>query len=126
MGLCMFFAGACASRKIALYGKDGAPLSIVEYEKLAQSERDANRYENAIKAYGAVLQHYPENTSAVLWATYETGFCYFKLEKYVEAEEFFRRVVDEFQDPAATKLSEDMLSRIVEKTTKKQKKTKKE
>jgi tetratricopeptide (TPR) repeat protein len=120
-GFCLFLAGACASRRFALYREDGSPLSIVEYEKLAQKERDVNRYENAIKAYEAIIKHYVDNANAVLWATYESGFCYYRLERYADAEGYFRKIVDEFQDPAAKKLSQDMLKRIVDKTSKKKK-----
>jgi tetratricopeptide (TPR) repeat protein len=119
--LALFLIDACAGGKPALYREDGSPLSIVEYEKLAQKERDVNRYENAIKAYEAIVRYYGENASAVLWATYETGFCYFKLERYADAEGYFRKIVDEFQDPAAKKLSQDMLTRIVDKANKKKK-----
>jgi tetratricopeptide (TPR) repeat protein len=121
-GLLIFLSGACASRKLSLYREDGSPLSIVEYEKLAQKERDANRFENAIKVYEAIIEHYGDNTSAVLWATYETGFCYYRLERYADAEVYFRKIVDESQDPTAVKLSKDMLARIVDKTNKKKKK----
>ena len=119
--LALSLLDACASRRFALYRGDGSPLSILEYEKLAQKERDVNRYENAIKAYEAIMRYYGENTNAVLWATYETGFCYYKLERYADAEGYFRKIVDEFQDPAAKKLSQDMLTRIVDKTSKKKK-----
>ena len=121
-GLCLFFPGACASsRRLVLYREDGSPLSIVEYEKLAQKERDINRFENAIKAYEAIIKHYGDNAGAVLWATYETGFCYYRLERYADAEVYFRKIVDESQDPTAKKLSQDMLKRIVDKTSKKKK-----
>ena len=118
-GLFIFFSGACASRRLALYREDGSPLSIVEYEKLAQKERDANRFENAIKAYEAIVEHYGDNVGAVLWATYEIGFCYYRLERYADAEVYFKKIVDESQDPTAKKLSKDMLARIVDKTSKK-------
>jgi tetratricopeptide (TPR) repeat protein len=122
LGLCLFFPGACASsRRLVLYREDGSPLSIVEYEKLAQKERDANRFENAIKAYEAIIEHYGDNAGAVLWATYEIGFCYYRLERYADAEVYFRKIVDESQDPTAKKLSQDMLKRIVDKTSKKKK-----
>jgi tetratricopeptide (TPR) repeat protein len=118
---CLLLVGACVTRKLVLLQEDGSPLSVVEYEKLAQKERDVNRFENAIEAYKAIMTHYGENTTALLWATYEIGFCYFKLGRYADAEVYFRKIVDEFQDPAAKKLSQDMLTRIVDKKSKKKK-----
>jgi len=110
---------SCATRQLVLYN-DGNPLSITEYEKIAQSERDNNRYDNAIEAYNAIITHYPDNSKAAVWANYEIGFCYYVQKEYSEAEKYFRIVINEFQDPAAKKLAEDMIAKIFE--TKKKKK----
>lgn len=110
---------SCATRQLVLYN-DGNPLSITEYEKIAQRERDNNRYDNAIKAYNAIITHYSDNSKAAVWANYEIGFCYYVQKEYSEAEKYFRIVINEFQEPAAKKLAEDMIAKIFE--TKKKKK----
>lgn len=114
--LAVFFLlfASCATKMPALYGEDGAPLSITDYEKIAQNERDSRRYENAIRAYEALIVNYPDNNKAVVWANYEIGFCYFVMKRYDEAEKHFRIVINEFQEPAARKLAQDMLAKIVE------------
>ena len=104
---------SCATKSPVLY-KDGAPLSISEYEKIAQSEFDNKRYNNAIEVYEAIITNFPDYSKAVAWAHYEVGFCYYVQEKYDEAEKYFRIVINEFQEPAANKLAQDMLAKIVE------------
>jgi len=104
---------SCASRMPALY-RDGQPLSIVEYEKIAQKEYENGHYQNSIKVYQALIQNYPEHESSVAWALYEIGYCYYFLEKYEEAGKYFRKVINEYQEPAAEKLANMMLDKIAE------------
>ena len=113
---------SCATKKPVLYGPEGDPFTITEYEKIAQKEREAGRYVNAVEVYRVIIELFGENRTSTVWAHYETGFCYFKLKNYDEAEVRFRRVINEFQDPAARKLSQDMLTRITELKEKKEKK----
>ena len=113
---------SCATKKPVLYGPEGDPFTITKYEKIAQMEREAGRYENAVEVYRVIIERFGENRTSLVWAHYETGFCYFKLQNYDEAEVRFRRVINEFQDPAARKLSQDMLTRIAELKEKKEKK----
>ena len=113
---------SCATKKPVLYGPEGDPFTITKYEKIAQMEREAGRYENAVEVYRVIIERFGENRTSLVWAHYETGFCYFKLQNYDEAEVQFRRVINEFQDPAARKLSQDMLTRIAELKEKKEKK----
>jgi TolA-binding protein len=105
---------SCASKRLVLYREDGSPLSITDYEKIAQVERDNRRYENAIEAYTAIITNYSDNQNALAWSHFEVGFCYFTLKKYSEAEQYFRIVINEFQEPAAKKLAQDMLVKIGE------------
>jgi TolA-binding protein len=105
---------SCATRRPDLYREDGSSLSITDYEKIAQVERDNRRYENAIEVYSAIITNYSDNKTALAWAHYEVGFCYFTLKKYPEAEQYFRIVINEFQDPAAKKLAQDMIVKIGE------------
>jgi TolA-binding protein len=102
---------SCATPKPVLYN-DGKPLSITDYEKIAQAEYDKGRYENAIDAYNAIIKNYPENQKALAWAYYEIGFCYFVLKEYDNAEVNFRKVINEFQEPAAKKLSAEIMAKI--------------
>jgi tetratricopeptide (TPR) repeat protein len=102
---------SCATPKPVLYN-DGKPLSITDYEKLAQAEYDEGRYENAIDVYSAIIKNYPENQKALAWAYYEIGFCYFVLKEYDNAEVNFRKVINEFQEPAAKKLSAEIMAKI--------------
>ena len=102
---------SCATPKPVLYN-DGKPLTITDYEKLAQAEYDEERYENAIEVYSAIIEHYPENQKALAWAYYEIGFCYFVLEDYDNAEVNFRKVLNEFQEPAAKKLAGQLIAKI--------------
>ena len=113
---------SCATKKPVLYGPEGDPFTITKYEKIAQMEREAGRYENAVEVYRVIIERFGENRISLVWAHYETGFCYFKLQNYDEAEVRFRRVINEFQDPAARKLSQDMLTKIAELKEKKEKK----
>ena len=108
----------------ALYSESGDPLTIIEYEKIAQKEYDNERYDNAIMAYEAILENYQDNLRASAWANYEIGYCYFVQKEYDTAEIYFRKVLNEFQDPAAKKLAQDMLDKIVEEKDKKNKKKK--
>ena len=123
-----FFLGclivSCAIRMPALYSENGAPLSIIEYEKIAQKEYDKERYDNAIIAYQAILDNYHDNPGAGVWANYEIGYCYFVQKEYDTAEIYFRKVLNEYQDPASKKLAQDMLDKIVEEKDKKNKKKK--
>ena len=112
------FVFACASKMPALYNEDGSPLSITDYEKIAQQEFDAKRYDNAIVTYTAIISNYPDNAKALVWAHYEIGFCYLLQEEYDEAEFYFRIVINEYQDPAATLLAEKMIGDIVEEREK--------
>jgi TolA-binding protein len=109
---------SCATPPPELYGPEGRPLSITDYEKLAQAEYDEDRYENAIQVYSAIIEHYPENQKAVAWANYEIGYSYFMMEEYEQAELYFRTVINEFEEPAAEKLSQKMLETIREQKKK--------
>jgi tetratricopeptide (TPR) repeat protein len=110
---CVFLV-SCATKKVAFYKEDGSPLSITDYEKIAQTLRDDSKYERAIEAYEAIIANYPDNQKAVAWAYYEIAFCYFVLKEYSEAEKYFRIVINDYQEPAATKLAQDMLAKILE------------
>jgi len=111
--LFLYTISACATKAPVLY-RDGEPLSIVEYEKIAQKEFEYDHYDNAIRAYKAVIKNYPENSEVIAWANYEIGFCYYVQKKYKEAEICFRKVINEYQDPTAKKLAEEMVEKIVE------------
>ena len=110
-------AVSCASKPPVLT-KNGKPLTIIEYEKIAQKEYEEGRYDNAIMAYKAIIKNYPENLSEVAWANYEIGYCYYMKKDYEKAEEYFRKVVNEYSEPAAKKLSQEMLEKIGEKRKK--------
>jgi tetratricopeptide (TPR) repeat protein len=118
------FAVSCVTRMPALYHENGDPLTIIEYEKIAQKEYDNERYDNAIMAYEAILENYKDNLRASGWANYEIGYCYFVQKEYDTAEIYFRKVLNEYQDPASKKLAQDMLDKIVEEKDKKNKKKK--
>jgi tetratricopeptide (TPR) repeat protein len=109
---------SCATPKPVLYN-DGKPLTITDYEKLAQAEYDEGRYENTIEVYRAIIENYPENQRALAWAYYEIGFCYFVLKDYDNAELNFRKVLNEFQEPAAKKLAEQIIAKIEQENKKK-------
>jgi tetratricopeptide (TPR) repeat protein len=114
----VLFTLSCASKMPALYNEDGSALLITDYEKIAQKEFDAKRYDNAIMAYTAIISTYSDNTKAAVWAHYEIGFCYLMKEQYDEAEFYFRIVINDYQDPAATLLAEKMIGDIVEEREK--------
>lgn len=105
---------SCATAPPALYDAGGEPLSITDYEKLAQKEYENGRYENAVLVYQAIIDHYPRNQDAVAWAHYEIGYCYYMREEYDRAEQYFRTVLNRFQEPAARTLATQMLERIRE------------
>ena len=113
---------SCASKMPALYQEDGSPLSITDYDKIAQKEFDERRYDNAIAAYTAIISNYRDNAKALVWSHYEIGFCDLVKEDYDEAEFYFRIVINEYQDPAATLLAEKMIGKIVEEREKKEQK----
>ena len=117
-----FFVLSCATRMPALYSDSGEPLTISEYDKIAQKEYDNERYDNAIAVYETILKHYPDNLRASAWANYEIGYSYFVQKEYDTAEIYFRKVMNEYQDPASKKLAQDMLDKIVEEKDKKDKK----
>ena len=108
---------SCASKPPVLT-KNGRPLTIIEYEKIAQKEYEEGRYDNAIMAYKAIIKNYPDHLSEVAWANYEIGYCYYMKKDYEKAEEYFRKVVNEYNEPAAKKLSQEMLEKIGEKKKK--------
>ena len=93
---------------------------ITDYEKIAQKEFEERRIDNAIVTYTAIISNYPDNVKAVVWAHYEIGFCYLVQEEYDEAEFYFRIVINDYQDPAATLLAEKMIGEIVEERAKKE------
>jgi tetratricopeptide (TPR) repeat protein len=105
---------SCASKAPILYREDGSPLLITDYEKIAQRERDERRYDNAIAAYAAIIANYPDNKTALAWAHYEIGFCYYLKEDFDQAEFYFRIVLNEYQEPAADTLAEMMIGKIGE------------
>ena len=107
-------AASCASKPPVLT-QNGKPLTIIEYEKIAQKEYEEGRYDNAIMAYKAIIKNYPTHMSEVAWAYYEIGYCYYMKKDYEKAEEYFRKVVNEYNEPAAKKLSQEMLEKISEK-----------
>ena len=109
---------SCATKPPILY-KNGKPLSIVDYQKIAQKEYEEGSYNNAILAYQAIIDNYPSNIKAVTWANYEIGYCYYMEKNYDKAEAYFRKVINEFTDPAAKKLSGEMLNKISEQKKKK-------
>lgn len=109
---------SCATPKPVLY-TEGKPLLITEYEKLALEEYDNDRYENAIDVYSAIIENYPNNPKALAWAYYEIGYCYWLLKDYESAEVNFRKVLNEFQEPAAKTLAGQMLEKIEAESTKK-------
>jgi TolA-binding protein len=110
---------SCATPKPVLYNAEGGALSITEYEKLALDEYENGRFENAIEVYQAIITHYPDSTKALSWANYEIGYCYWRLEKYENAGMYFRKVLNEFQEPAVKTLAAKMLEKIEEKQEKK-------
>jgi tetratricopeptide (TPR) repeat protein len=105
---------SCASKMPVLYREDGSPLLITDYEKIAQREFDERRYENAIAAYSMIISNYPENRTALTWAHYEIGFCYYMMEDLDQAEFYFRIVLNEFSEPAASILADMMIDKIDE------------
>jgi len=109
---------SCATPKPVLY-TEGRPLSITDYEKLALEEYDNERYENAIEVYSAIIENHPDNPKALVWAYYEIGYCYWQLKDYESAEVNFRKVLNEFQEPAAKTLAGQMLEKIEAESTKK-------
>jgi tetratricopeptide (TPR) repeat protein len=109
---------SCATPKPVLY-KEGRPLSITEYEKIAQREYDNDLFENAIMVYQAIIDNYPTNPKALAWAYYEIAYCYWMLKEYESAELNFRKVLNEFQEPAANTLAGQMLERIESEREKK-------
>jgi len=112
IGVFMLFS--CVTKPPILYN-NGKPLSIVEYQKIAQKEYENENYDNAILAYQAIIDNYPSNTKAITWANYEIGYCYYMKKNYEKAESYFRKVINDFNDPAAKKLSNEMLEKISEK-----------
>jgi outer membrane protein assembly factor BamD (BamD/ComL family) len=112
---------SCASKKPVLY-ENGEPLSITEYEKIAQKEFDQGRYDNAVEVYQAIITYHSENAKALAWAHYEIGFCHYMKDDYDQARKYFRIVVNEYREPAATKLAEQMLDRLIELENQKNKK----
>ncbi|MFZ2052614.1 MAG: tetratricopeptide repeat protein [Candidatus Aminicenantales bacterium] len=72
-------------------------LLITEELKAALNEGnalyEAQRYEDAIAAYKAIIEANPE-----VYVIYKNiGNCYFQLQKYGQAEEYYRKVLD--KDP---------------------------
>lgn len=123
IALILLLAGfSCATKAPVLYREDGSPLTITDYEKIAQKEFDERRYDNAIAAYSAIISNYPDNAKALVWAHYEIGFCYFLKEDLDQAEFYFRIVSNEYQDPAATRLADMMMGKISEERELKQQK----
>jgi TolA-binding protein len=116
------FIVSCASKQPVLYNEDGSPLAITDYEKIAQKEFDERRYNNAIATYNAIISNYPDVKQSVAWAHYEIGFCYYVMEDYEQAEIYFRIVVNEYQDPAATKLADKMLGKMIEEAEEREQK----
>jgi tetratricopeptide (TPR) repeat protein len=105
---------SCASKLPALYREDGSPLKITDYEKIAQKEFDERRYDNAIIAYSAIISNYPDNATALAWSHYEIGYCYYLKKELDQAEFYFRKVTNDYQEPAATFLADMMIGKIVE------------
>jgi len=106
---------SCASKPPVLY-RGGQPLSITDYEKIAQKEFDEQHYKYAISAYEAIIDNYSDNNkNAVAWAYYEIGYCYYTMKENDTAEQYFRKVINEYQEPAAKKLAQEMLDKILEK-----------
>jgi len=108
----------CATKAPVLY-KNSKPLSIIDYQKIAQKEYEGENYSNAILAYKAIIDNYPSNMKSVTWANYEIGYCYYMGENYVKAEAYFRKVINEYNEPSAKKLSKEMLDKISEEKKKK-------
>ena len=109
---------ACATKAPVLY-KNGKSLSIIDYQKIAQKEYEDGNYDNAILAYNAIIDNYTSNIKAVTWANYEIGYCYYMKKDYDKSEAYFRRVINEYSEPAAKKLSNEMLDKISEEKKKK-------
>jgi len=109
-----FLLLSCASKPPVL-NRDGQPLTITDYEKIAQKEFDEQHYQYAISAYEAIIEHYSDNRNALAWAHYEIGYCYYTMKEYNQAEQYFRKVINEYQEPAAKKLASEMLEKIFEK-----------
>ncbi len=110
----LLFGISCASKPPVLY-RDEKPLSITDYEKVAQKEFDEQRYKYAISAYEAIIENYSDNKNALAWAHYEIGYCYYTMKEYDKSEQYFRKVINEYQEPAAKKLAQEMLDKILEK-----------
>lgn len=108
----------CATKTPVLY-KNSKPLSIIDYQKIAQKEYESENYSNAILAYKAIIDNYPSNMKSVAWANYEIGYCYYMGKNYVKAEAYFRKVINEYNEPSAKKLSKEMLDKISEEKKKK-------
>ncbi len=109
--LLFLIALSCSTRAPVLY-KNGTPLSITDYEKIAQKQFDEGRFKNAITAYQAIIDNYPDNQNAMAWAHYEIGYCYYVMGDHQQAEIFFRKVVNEYREPAAKTLATQMLEKI--------------
>jgi outer membrane protein assembly factor BamD (BamD/ComL family) len=111
---------SCAGKMPVLYQEDGTALRITDYEKIAQKEFDERRYDNAIIAYTAIISNYPENTTASAWSHYEIGYCYYLKKDLDQAEFYFRKVSNDYQDPAAIFLADMMIGKIIEERELKQ------
>lgn len=59
-----------------------------------------DRFRDAITYYDMVLNRWPDQTREASWALYERAYCLYRLRRYDEALEGFRKVLSSYPDEA--------------------------
>jgi outer membrane protein assembly factor BamD (BamD/ComL family) len=100
-------------------------LSLEGYFQKGIEALDKNKYELALQYYQAAQQKFPDNIKGNLWATYEIGFIYYKMNKYEQALEQFNGLIERYKKDeqnayptAPLILAEKLVNKIEEKTNK--------
>ncbi|BBM88334.1 hypothetical protein COTS27_00013 [Spirochaetota bacterium] len=90
--------------------KPGTPAY---YDFIAQNYYQRRKYKQAIYYYNFILEEFsdqPEQYGVELaWATYEIGFCYYKMKQYELAYVQFELVIANYKDWAAVTLARQRL-----------------
>jgi len=98
-------------------------LTVAGYFQKAQDASEEGDYLLALAYYDAFRAEFPNDRDHNLWATYETAFLQYKLEKYDTALEMINGLLDRYAKetdlPQAPKvLAEKVKAKIIESQAK--------
>jgi outer membrane protein assembly factor BamD (BamD/ComL family) len=101
-------------------------LSVNEIFQRAQDAEDKNDYSLAITYYSLTSKSYPDDTSHIVWASYEIAFLYHKMGKNDTALTLINNLLDRYAKeadtlpPAPRVLAEKLKTRLEALAPKKQ------